>query len=95
MAPPSEVEGPGPPGAVEAAAGAEPQIISHAPINSLQIIAFTYTQLGDLPGWLPWKWIKTENMELNKMVEPSNGPAAGYCLVWLFLFTGFYWFSGL
>ena len=29
------------------------------------------------------------------MVEPSNGPAAGYCLIWLLLFTGFYWFSGL
>ena len=22
------------------------------------------------------------------MVEPSNGPAAGYCLIWLLLFTG-------
>ena len=29
------------------------------------------------------------------MVEPSNGPAAGYCLIWLLPFTGFYWFSGL
>ena len=27
------------------------------------------------------------------MVEPSKGPAAGYCLIWLLLFTGFYWFG--
>ena len=31
----------------------------------------------------------------NKMVEPSNGPAVGYCLIWMLLFTGFDWFYGL